>query len=495
MNEIELWSDSFHEGQWFCDNITKQHQLKNKKFKLEYIQGFIPKLCLEFENTKLFITVFGDYKSWEHTPSKIKELIKWGKPDFIAYDRNKDEILFAVEETAAVPTGNQALQRCERLFGAAKSKIPFWYLLAEYGVHRDTGVRRDSIWPTIMALKIALIYKIPCNILHYSDLDNPEGYDFGNGVKQLFIALYQILENQHYNKKILQNFEKILSNHVTDMFRFVKSQYKNIVSHLPNFEDHNNSDFIKSYVDFILKKNSSLKTKDFLHWPNTKKWYEEGGEKISSSELIKNDKFCYELEKSLDKNISYTLSNNAGSRPQSKNQMLGWIKSQNNLFRNGIKKISDEVDFQLNIKDFPTSQNGNYHLTTAKNIIYFYDKFHDLNNIITKTFPRLKNLLDEFDRNKLSLIYLSNSIKPGRLFGDPFTGQISCFNTIFGKFDNNSRISVAYFPHQSYTQILDTDNRLVENKGFQIMRELLDFIIFGGGVLVKFNKDGRADVF
>ncbi len=32
------------------------------------------------------------------------------------YYPEKDKICFAVEETAAVPTGNQALQRCERLY-------------------------------------------------------------------------------------------------------------------------------------------------------------------------------------------------------------------------------------------------------------------------------------------------------------------------------------------------------------------------------------------
>ena len=63
----------------------------------------------------------------------------------MAYDANSREILFAVEETAATPTGNQAMQRCERQYGSARFRIPYWYLISEYGLHRDGGVRRDSI--------------------------------------------------------------------------------------------------------------------------------------------------------------------------------------------------------------------------------------------------------------------------------------------------------------------------------------------------------------
>ena len=63
----------------------------------------------------------------------------------MAYDANSREILFAVEETAATPTGNQAMQRCERQYGSARFRIPHWYLISEYGLHRDGGVRRDSI--------------------------------------------------------------------------------------------------------------------------------------------------------------------------------------------------------------------------------------------------------------------------------------------------------------------------------------------------------------
>ena len=104
------------------------------------------------------------------------------------------------------------------------------------------------------------------------------------------------------------------------------------------------------------------------------------------------------------------------------------------------------------------------------------------------------NSLNTFDNQKKTMVYLSNSLKPGRIFGDPFTGQISCYSTVFGKFDYDSRLVIAYFPHQSFSQFMDSDKNKVINKGFTLMRELVDFIVLGGGVVIKFNSTGRAKV-
>ena len=41
---------------------------------------------------------------------------------------------------------------------------------------------------------------------------------------------------------------------------------------------------------------------------------------------------------------------------------------------------------------------------------------------------------------------------------------------------------------------MDTTKKPISNKGFVLMRELVDFAILGGGVIIKFKKDGRAEV-
>ena len=49
----------------------------------------------------------------------------------------RESVLFGVEETAAVPTGNQSLQRLERVWYATTKGVPFTYLMGEYGLRKD----------------------------------------------------------------------------------------------------------------------------------------------------------------------------------------------------------------------------------------------------------------------------------------------------------------------------------------------------------------------
>ena len=112
--------------------------------------------------------------------------------------------------------------------------------------------------------------------------------------------------------------------------------------------------------------------------------------------------------------------------------------------------------------------------------------------MIYNIFPSNKKKLDNI-KNLRTIVYISNSIKPGRIFGDPFTGQISAYSVSFGKFDIDKRLVVSYFPHQSFSQFLDTNNKIILNKGFTIMRELVDLVILGGGVMIKFSGN-KAEV-
>lgn len=500
MKLIELWSDSFHEGDWACTNLMTLHKKNGFEASHFYENGFIPVYDYKFPSGILRVKVYGSYSSWEPLPEVINDLISWGKPDFLAYDPITKDILFAVEETAAIPTGNQALQRCERLYGASRANIPFWYLLAEYGTHKDGGIRRDSIWPTIMSLKLSIKNTTPSLILHYADKVNPEGYDFGKGVNALFNALYKMLSNFTEGKKTLDDMSDILTDHYSDMFRFLKSQYQGIIDHLPGISHFNNRQLLEDFVSIATRKktteelNFRFKYSDLLHWPDSKAWFQAGGARIKSSTLIKYDKLADELEKSINSGKSYVISSNAGSRPQKKAEVEEWVKKQNNSFNAAVKKYHLNATLDLKVDDFPLSDAGNLHLTTAKNILYLFDKFEDVKDIIYKTFPRTQTCLDGYDGNQKVMFYLSNSLKPGRIFGDPFTGQISAYSTTFGKFDHDPRLIVAYFPHQSFSQFMDTNKRLISNKGFVLMRELVDFVVLGGGVIIKFSKDGRAEV-
>ena len=82
---------------------------------LEYLNGFQPKYVIKTATYELSLIVYGSYKSWSPMPTPIKELINWGKPDFIAYDSENDKILFAHNSTTRY--------FCNKLFSHFTTKI------------------------------------------------------------------------------------------------------------------------------------------------------------------------------------------------------------------------------------------------------------------------------------------------------------------------------------------------------------------------------------
>jgi len=481
---LEFWADSFHEGNWACEELSKFFTLK----KLHYEQGFIPVFLFEIDKEKeLEITVLGSYKNWSPLPQPIAELLEWGKPDLVVFDPAEQKILLAVEETAAVPTGNQALQRCERIYGSLRLEIPFWYLLGEFGVHIDGGVRRDSIWPTVLGIKLSCIKKTPCIVLHYSDQSHPEDYSVGEGVHSLYAALATKI-GIFMGTKTTTDLQPILEEQYGHMIDFIKSQGANVVNFIPNQEVLYNINTPKEISKLVTSSDPiSNKSLDFFNWGTTVDLPPDIYKNITPGGLIKQDLFINELEKIVAGKHAYTLSGNAGSRPQHKESVEIWLSEQKALFSTNI---SPDAYFSLKIADFPKSISGRLHVTTAKNVFYLVDSSAEVEKSLKRAFPRLKKLT--MKENLPSFVYISNSIKPGRIFGDPYTGQLSAFANIFTKnvAGKKTRTSIAYYPHQVHTQLFDNKLNFRKNKGIILMRELLDFAVFQGGVLVDM-KNGK----
>lgn len=485
---IEIWADSFHEGEWCCENIIHQFALKGYRCTKSYHNGYLPVYTMENDTTSLAFEVYGSYKSWTNVPSKVNDVIEWGKPDFIAYSPTDDKILFAVEETAATPTGNQGTQRCERQFGSAHLRIPYWYFISEFGQHSDGGIRRDSLWPTIAALKLTKLYKTPCMVVHYSDSINVEDYNAGKGLRFLFCALTQIVDNFINGKPNLHNMKDILLEQYQDMLEFVLSQWRNVVDYIPSEDLLRATSTAVALSDYALdevSKNTPNIDK-LLLWPKLTGLPTEVQQKQRKKALLKFDPLALLLEQDVEDKKAYCLSDNAGSgKPPSRQDVTKWVDEQKMLFNIAYVPLDPPASFTMHESDFPSTKNGNCHITTSKNIVYLYDRWADLKQSIVKAYPRLDGKLNDYDDNMPVFVYLSNSLKPGRIFGDPFTGQLSAFSTAFGKFDNVKRLVIAYFPHQSYTQAVNA----ARNKGLTLMTSLTDMLLFHAGVGVVLSKN------
>ncbi len=248
MKDLEVWADSFKEGEWFVSNMSESFSNTNvsKTFK----RGFQPVFEFRRSGGESFTAyVYGSYRGWDPVPEVIERVLQYGKPDIILYDREEDDIFFAVEETAAVPTGNQSLQRLERVSFAAEEKIPFVYLLSEYGMHRDRGARRTSIWPSYMALKVSSQYKVPSLTLLYGSETQPEDYSVGTGVEDLS-KISELFVREWLGENVTQEKKLIFRRVVEEMGDFIEDQVEEISPYLPGRDKLTSRDFL----DFISKR-------------------------------------------------------------------------------------------------------------------------------------------------------------------------------------------------------------------------------------------------
>ncbi len=482
---FEIWADSFHEGDWACRELARVAEGFGARHSCTHERGFIPVHVIEAPDWTLELVVYGNYRSWSPLPGPIDELLAWGKPDFVAYDPESQQLVFAVEETAAVPTGNQALQRCERLYGAARTKVPFWYLLSEFGVHKDGGVRRDSIWPTVMALKLSMAWELPVVVLHYSDLSNPEDYTAGTGLASLFGALLDLLISAATGAPHSPELQRMLSEQYGSMMAFIASQAPRQTDFVPGQEHLADPDLAEHVAALVCGREQARddgSLGEFLVWPTSDGVPDAVRREQVEKPLIKPDRFLTTVERDVGAGRAYCLSSNAGSRPQKAAELESWLGQQRAALDNAPALVPPPEP-ELDLADFPVSASGLRHVTTSKRILFLYDRWADLRESIESSFPRLAERLSVEPDAQAAMLYVSNSVKPGRIFGDPFTGQIAAFSVAFGLVDEHPRLIVAYFPHQVHAQLARAAG-LAANKGVTILRELTDVLIFAGGVVV-----------
>jgi hypothetical protein len=491
VSEFQLWADSFHEGNWACEALSEEIVGRGGSSTCKYEDGYIPVFEYTLDQLSFRVTVLGNYASWSPRPDKLNKLLAWGKPDLVLVDALSNEILFAVEETAATPTGNQALQRCERQFGAAIEGFPFWYLIAEYGIHSDGGTRRDSLWPTLMGLEMMHALAIPSIVLHYSDAENPEDYSLGSGMQSLVDVMCHILLNASNKDGPLSGLESVLKDQIDSMEKFVQDSWRNSLLIAPPLEGLNTAALSSSICNSQVNGNQEIAP--FLNWPLSRDLSSKNVEAQQARSLVKHDDLAQLLEHSVGVGDCYGIIKGSGSKPQKEESLKTWIESQNlrqKAWVRGANLSAPKTNFEMHIGDFPLSKSGNRHVITAPRILYLFDETSIVDSLLKQAFPRLCDT-EPFEQKQLekpALLYISNSVKPGRIFGDPYTGQLSAYSISFGALARE-RTVIAYFPHQSIAQAAIS---LAEpnNKGLRIFAELTDLLVFGGGYAIKTKSLG-----
>lgn len=243
---LEIWSDSFKEGEWAVESLLSGRFIVEDR---QFIYNFQPWYLLRdpISGIGIDVSVFGDYSAWPDRPDAIATLTSIGKPDVVLYDPDTDAILLAIEETNAVPTGNQACQRLERVWWAAASQIPFIYLLGEWGTHIDGNVRRSSIWPSYLALKLSLQYRVPSLTALYGSRDHPDDYSVGAGLA--FTAHYSQFSVERWLNpaSVPEDTElALLTQGFVDMGRFIHSHADEIAPMLPAKNELIDDEFIRA---------------------------------------------------------------------------------------------------------------------------------------------------------------------------------------------------------------------------------------------------------
>jgi hypothetical protein len=477
--ELEIWADSFKEGEFILERIQRVF----KGSKILHKHGFVPTLTIMINFQTIEFFVYGYYDAWNDRPKKISNLLNYGKCDGIIYDPIADKIIFAYEETSAVPTGNQSLQRLERTWYAAHQKIPFVYLLGKFGLHKDGGTRQVSIWPSYLALKLSSQYKIPSLTLLYGSETKQEDYEEGTSMSHLqsLIAWYL---NDHFDQNSgLLDYQNLLKIIYEEMCLFIKNHYQNISKNLAG-ANQLSDDKLYEYL-----KNRAISKSEEIKFTSNFKW--ELSTKAEEIEKKSFDDFINHIEKLIEQQKAWYPTEGSTIRSEEIEYVKTHAESQTRRKNKLEKKYKFKKHTTLDVDEFPTNDNGKKSIQTGKKILLLIDSTTDFLNCIEQAFGvKAKQSIEPvLNKDIPSVLYLTNSLQQnGRAFkGDPYTGQITAYSRIFsiGINGEKQRNMIAYYPNQMYSQFFDPNFKKLKNKGVMTLVENVDLIITRNGISIN----------
>jgi hypothetical protein len=485
---FEIWSDTFHEGEWLARLISESPAIQ--KHEVYYRFKFQPVYTYHFlrlkENVK--ITIFGDYNSWNTRPNVIDDIIKFGKPDAVILDM-KQKPLLCVEETSAVPTGNQALQRLERCWTMAKLGIPFIYLLPEFGRHTtDKRPRTVSLWIPYVQLKLSWAYRVPSLTLFYGSKEKPEDLSIGQGIKKLSKYLELIILSS-LGCDVLNDLQSYYKEVYLKMCEVVSSNYNKFVKTLPGLECFSQEEFINDLTQHITDKKVQLieKWNAKFNWPSTEECKNIIKKKLPTHNLFKFDPFLKELENLVSLGKAWSPVQGGTRRKEKEKDIENWIREQFDY----NKKINECFNIQfspsLKLDIFPKSSKEERTITTSVKQVYLIDKIDDFLIAYEKAFKKKfpKKLITLNSSLPICLFKIDTVTSNLRL--DPFTGQVVGYAITFCRDLNGdkARNFVIYYPHQLYSQFFSTNCKPKMNKLIESFNSFADLVITHKGIIIN----------
>jgi hypothetical protein len=485
---FEIWSDTFHEGEWLARLLLVSPAIQ--KHEVSYRFKFQPVYTYRFLRFKknVKIIIFGDYNSWNTQPNVIGEIIKFGKPDAVVLDA-KQKPLLCVEETSAVPTGNQALQRLERCWTMAKLGIPFIYLLPEFGRHTtDKRPRSVSLWIPYVQLKLSWIYRVPSLTLFYGSKEKPEDLSIGQGIEKLSKYLELIILSS-LGCDILRDLQTYYKEVYLKMCEVISSNYNKFVKALPGLECFSQNEFLEDLTQHIIDKKVQPieKWSTKFNWPSTEECKNIIKKKPPTHHLFKFDPFLKELENLVSLGKAWSPVQGGTRRKEKESDIEKWIKEQFAYYKKINHCFNIQFSPSLKLDDFPKSSKEERTITTSVKQVYLIDEFNDFliayKKAFNKNFP--KKVMASHLKLPICLFKIDTVTSNLRL--DPFTGQVVGYAITFCRDLNGNKIRnfVIYYPHQLYTQFYSTNCKPKMNKLIESLNFFTDLLITREGIIIN----------
>jgi len=490
-NRLELWGDNQFEVLWALTDIAKRAEKSGWQTKCNLIQGFIPEIHIAKDNIVLIITGFGGYRFWDHLPAILNNTLKDGKVDLVLYDKDKDKMIIAVEDSSATMTGNQSQQRAERVCAFAREKVTVAYLLPSHAVKAaDGGVRTPNLWVPITALCLIAAYKVPALLFQFGTVNDPDNKFAGEGSNTLHQLIWEsILKHFGLNNQL----KNIIVAQIKNMLLMIDAKHDSLFYDLPHWNTIKIDSWAKTYSDLLFESESTNNFDLPFNWIKP----------ISKISIPTDDRknivkiklpFAQKVGGDIVKKRAYfPIKGQSVGRPDPPDRIKRNINSQKKEHKKGGALMPEpyEDNIELLLKEGLTEA-GNISPSVIKKGLIRYEKFGDLKSSIESAYPRLNGKLDDGNDGVPAILFIASNTVP-MFLRDPYAGMLASYAVSNGSLDPRQKtVVVLWTPWQTPMLTFNKVKGELKIRKIKTTKSWVNhasYTIFNAGIMVKNNND------